>query len=209
MAGYGGMLTVYMLIELSVLSSFIVFAGNQAAWYSQCEMVDGVTITGYFTPIEAEYASEPTVTVTTDTGRTTFRKAFWDDVNIEWAGISLNKGVLGLWQADRDPELEVHTHLPRPLDAQGGALQTFSRLQPFTPGTAASNNLPAGTILRVRTNPATPLWLEPLYQVTDTIGGPHDDTHVDLYMGEGLQAKAATYPVTRLAGTGSICVYQS
>ena len=195
------------MIQLSILSALVILGAANIVFYDQCELQEGVTLTGYFTPVETEYSDDEHTRVKTDAGYRSYRKGFWKDVLIEWVGISEHDGVVGIWEMI-DGKPDAHIDQGTPLDAEGGDLRPYSTGLLFTPGTAASNNLPPGTVLRIVTSDSLPLWMQPLYRVTDTIGGPHDEIHVDLYMGEGLAAKAKTEEVTMLDGTGRICVYQ-
>ena len=195
------------MISLSILSAFVILGVSDFMFYSHCELDDAVTITGYFTPLEREHAEEPTVRVKTESGWRSYREGFWDDVLIEWVGISDHDGVVSIWSYGSDDKPNVYIDLELPMDALGNKLTTFVAGKIFTPGTAASNHLEPGTIIRIIKEPRAPLWTQPLYHVTDTIGGPHDKKHVDLYMGEGLAAKEKTNTVTKLNGSGTICVY--
>ena len=195
------------MVSLSILSALVIFGVSDFMFYSHCQMDDAVTITGYFTPVEVEYAAEPTVRIETESGRREYRKDFWDDLLIEWVGISEHDGVVSIWSYGSDRKPNVYTDLAMPMDALGGLLTTFTAGKIFTPGTAASNHLEPGTVVRVIEQPLAPLWTQPLYHVTDTIGGPNDEKHIDLYMGEGLAAKERANAVTKLSGTGTICIY--
>ncbi len=196
------------MIPLSILSALVIFGVSDFMFYSQCQLDDSVTITGYFTPVEHEYAAEPTVRVETESGWREYRQGFWDDLLIEWVGVSQNDGVVSIWSYGTDGKPNVYTDLAKPMDALGEELVTYVTGKIFTPGTAASNHLEPGTIVRVIENAQAPLWTQPLYRVTDTIGGPNDEKHIDLYMGEGLAAKAKTNTVTKLDASGTICIYQ-
>lgn len=153
------------------------------------------TLTGYFTPIASEYTNPTNTLLPWD-----FLKLFV----VQWMGITERWGVIGLWDSDGDGQVNVHINLPCPLDARGDCLVAYNDSQSDVPGTAASNTLPPGTLLRIG-GPAGNL-----YKITDTIGvtnGHDEDLLIDLYFGEGEQAHDKAKENVKLDGSGQVCVY--
>jgi len=167
---------------------------SPVAQAAECSMRPA-TLTGYFTPIASEYITRPGDIISLD-----FLKLFV----IQWMGITERWGVIGLWDSDGDGKVNLQINLPCPLDAQGDCLVAYDDAEPDQPGTAASNYLEPGTLLRL--GGAT----GDLYKITDTIGVTqgHDETLlIDLYMGEGETALQKARDVNQIDGAGRVCVY--
>jgi len=161
---------------------------------AECSMRPA-TLTGYFTPIASDYVTRPGDIISLD-----FLKLFV----IQWMGITERWGVIGLWDSDGDGRVNLQINLPCPLDAQGQCLVAYDDNQPEVPGTAASNTLAPGTLLRVGGSSG------PLYKITDTIGvtqGHDESLLVDIYYGEGEQAHNVAKENVHLNGAGKVCVY--
>lgn len=184
---------LYVGVAFSV--AVAVYVTTTSVQANSCE-IRPATLTGYFTPIDTDYVKAAGDILPFD-----FLRLFV----VQWMGITERFGVIGLWDSDGDGKVNVHINLPCPLDAHGECLVAYDPNFPDRPGTAASNTLAPGTLLRVGGPTGN------LYKITDTIGvtNGHDESLlIDIYFGEGNSAHEAAKDVVRLNGTGEVCVYK-
>lgn len=144
-------------------------------------------ITAYFTPIESDYASTGTVTISTDKGSRTFYKGFVDEIKIQGSGKTLAGDYLGYWSDS------FHV-MGQPLTSSGVSVQV---------GQIATDT----SLIPYDKKVAVPFLPEPwngkVFTATDT-GPAIVGKHIDVYTGFGLDARKEAF---RITGTGHTVCY--
>lgn len=148
---------------------------------------DGWRVTGYFTPLEEDYAGTGTVDVLTDEGTRTFYKGFVDQVMVQGSGKTVAGDYLGHWGGAFHVSSQPGTSSG--LLAQVGRVATDTDLVPYF------------------TKMAIPLlpepWNEMVFTAADT-GPGVIGKHVDIYTGLGLDAREEAF---RITGTDQMVCY--
>lgn len=147
----------------------------------------GWNITGYYTPVEADF-SGPTQTVTVNGTARAFYSSFLSEVQIEGWGQTKSGDYLGLENA-------VFYSTKSPLNSLD---------QPLKVGDVAVDFavIPAGSNLTIPSIPAP--WNTTKF-VADDSGSGIVGRHVDVYTGLGLAAKQADYALT--SGNQTVCAF--
>ncbi|MEO9362566.1 MAG: discoidin domain-containing protein [Nitrososphaera sp.] len=140
---------------------------------------DGWRITGYFTPLEQDYAGTGTTTVSTDEGTRTFYKGFVGQVLVQGSGKTAAGDYLGHWGGAY--------HLSGQPKTSSGLLVKVGRVATDT------------DIIPYFTKMAIPLlpepWNERTFTAADT-GPGVTGKHVDIYTGLGLGARKEAFRIT-------------
>ncbi len=136
----------------------------------------GWQLTGYFTPLEQDYAPESRQTIHTSDGKSlSLPRDFIDTVKIEGWGKTNAGYYVGQYHS------AWHTS-PQPLDAQGNALRI---------GSIATDKrkIPHGAKVTI------PMLKNHQFTAND-IGTSIRGKHIDIFCGEGREGEARTFKVT-------------
>lgn len=146
----------------------------------------GWRITGYFTPVEADYPEVEVKSINVDGTEKDFPKRFIDVVRMEGWGRTNEGWYLGYYGGRYHRESS-------PKDAAGRDLEVgFVAVDPRLIG--------RGTRLKVENVPEI---AGRIFTAKD-VGGAINERHIDVYCGEGNAARLQTYRVTTDAA--SVCV---
>lgn len=173
----------------NIISPYIIYPGQKlevnALAGKTCS--DGWWITAYFTPIESDYTSTGTVTVSTDKGTRTFYKGFVEEIKIQGSGKTLAGDYLGYWS-------DSFHIMGQPLTSSGVPVQV---------GQIATDTslIPYGKKVAIPFLPGP--WDERVFTATDT-GPAIVGKHIDVYTGFGLEARKEAF---RITGTGHTVCY--
>jgi 3D (Asp-Asp-Asp) domain-containing protein len=185
-------LTLYG-IETSQESEVSSFLGllNLGANY---ECSNGWLVTGYFTPVESDYEGERVkVTVVDPQGtesQRVFYKTFLEDVTIEAFGKSLNGDYIGTFSSGE----EWHSRT-NDVDAVGDDLIAGKTIA------VDPDLISIGTKITIATLPEP--WARYSYVASDE-GGGVQGKHIDVFTGEGEEAKQRTTKITGKNNT--VCI---
>jgi 3D (Asp-Asp-Asp) domain-containing protein len=140
-------------------------------------------ITGYFTPVESDYASR-FIDVNIDKISYKFRESFVDEIKTEGWGKTLSGKYLG-WFDDSFHISEF------PLDAAGNNLELHTVA--IDPSVISPNS-------RIMIPTLPPPWDKVVFLASD-VGTAIIGKHIDVYAGEGKDAREETF---RITGQGNI-----
>jgi 3D (Asp-Asp-Asp) domain-containing protein len=148
---------------------------------SATECTTGWSITGYYRPVESDFNSGQTTTITPDGETTkTFDSEFLDSVRRNGAGKTNEGWYLKYW----DGQYYVRE------------LSTTWDETPTAVGDIATDQelIPTGTTgITVPTLPSP--WNQQVYKASD-IGSAITDKHIDVFTGEGSAARSETFRIT-------------
>ncbi|MEP6925869.1 MAG: hypothetical protein ABI954_15485 [Pyrinomonadaceae bacterium] len=176
--------TIFMFLNKAQTAAHPAFSSISR----QCS--DGWKITGYFTPVEADYATDETTEITVPglTDKLVFSSKFIRAIIIEGWG-KTNAG----WYLGYDHETQKWQKSSAPLDNNGDAL---------TVGMIAADK----SVLQMNSKVSIPSlpsdWGKMIYTATD-IGLTElgevsvKNKHIDVYTGEGKEAERQTFVITR------------
>lgn len=157
------------------LASLVEIESCSAGWY----------ITGYTTPVEAEFGGLNKVVDINDwekseVTRRSLKASFLDAVEKQGWGKTLNGDYIGYWDD------KYHGPSPFPLDSQGNEL---------SPGRVAVDRslIPHGMNVIIPTLPFK--WNETIFLASD-VGPSIVGKHIDVYTGEGSAADAESRKIT-------------
>jgi hypothetical protein len=198
-------LSVRVLIQIFIISGLIGVSVTLLLLHTSLQSKEekifdtngcskGWDITGYFTPVENDY-SGPIQTLqiisNSQIEERTFFKAFLDDVNVEGWGKTLQGDYI-----HPDPDNYKWYSAPIAKDALNNKLAEGK--------TVAVDP----DIIEFRTNLAIPTLKEPWNSFTYIaldIGGGVKGKHVDIYTGEGKNAKEETFRLTSNDDDNKVC----
>ena len=161
--------------------------GYQNADSQQCS--EGWKITGYFTPVEADYPRDGTQEITVRNGKLNFSSKFLRAVITEGWG----KTDAG-WYLGYDHETQKWQRSSEPLDDNGNRLQI---------GMIAADKGVLPSYSKVTISSLADSWGKRAYTVTD-IGLTEfgevsvKNKHIDVYTGEGKEAGQETFAISRV-----------
>ncbi|HEY0460467.1 MAG TPA: 3D domain-containing protein [Pyrinomonadaceae bacterium] len=150
------------------------------------ECSDGWRITGYFTPVETDYASGKLREVDIqDAGKLSFNAEFLDVVfnENEGSGEGWGKTRFGWYLGNYDGKWHKSA---APLDANNS---------PLEPNSVAVDNdlIPNGSFVKI---PDLPAEYSSKTFVANDVGVTVHGKHIDVYTGEGKNAESEMYRVT-------------
>lgn len=148
---------------------------------------DNWRVTGYYTPIEADYKSAEFYTVSVNkAGRISFNRAFVEDTMLEGWGKTRFGWYLGYYNN------QWHRS-DNPLNSQG---------MPLTIGTIATDlsQVEPNSVVNI---PEVEKILNVPQFIAQDVGRAIKDKKIDVYTGEGQQAKRLSIQIT---GKHSICI---
>lgn len=144
--------------------------------FSECGA--GWYITGYFTPVEADYAGK-IIAITVDQKQYKFKEDFVTEIKTEGWGKTISGKYLGWY----DDEFHLADYA---LDAVGNELRVNAiAVDPSI--------IPTGTRIKIPSLPAP--WDQTIFSGTDT-GTAILGKHIDVYTGEGKAALDEAYRIT-------------
>lgn len=148
---------------------------------------DGWRITGYYIPVEGDFAGVVEKISVVGVGEVELPAKFLQATKMEGWGLVATGWYLG-WSGGAWSKAKAA------LNAHG---------KPLELGSAATDRsvIPAGTSFRIASAPSP--WNEQIFVADDT-GGGIVGMHIDIYCGIGKQAEAETLRVT--ANNGRVCV---
>lgn len=168
------MKAVILLVILSFFNSHAAYSSHEescsSAWH----------VTGYFTPIEAEYSQSDKVKIKIEKlGESIHSSAFLKAVKIEGWGKTKAGWYLGRFSNKWHKSNKPLNAMGKPLDI--GSIATDK------------NIIPTGAVLKI---PSLPNALKDQLYVSDDVGSAIKNAHVDIYTGEGRQAEQTTFEIT-------------
>lgn len=173
----------------NILSPYTIYSGQKLEINTLAGKIcgGGWWITAYFTPIESDYASTGTITVSTDEGSRTFYKGFVDEIKIQGSGKTIAGDYLGYWS-------DSFHIMGQPLTSSGvpvqvGQIAVDTSLIPYD----------KKVVIPFLPEP----WNEKVFTATDT-GPAIVGKHIDVYTGFGLDARKEAF---RITGTGHTVCY--
>ena len=143
-------------------------------------------ITGYYTPVESDYSGDFKTVIVDDEVRQ-FKSDFLTDVKQEGWGRTLSGDYLGWYH-------NSYHMSDAALDLKGNILVVES-VAVYT------SVLKLGTILKITTLPHP--WNEVNFKASD-VGPSVDGKHIDVFTGEGEQAKLESYRITNYGN--EVCI---
>ncbi len=140
---------------------------------------NGWHVTGYYTPVEADFSGAPQQIQIQNVGTDNFPGDFLSAVRMEGWGQTRHGWYLGYYSS------RYHKS-DNPLNRRG---------QPLRIGSLAvdEDEIAIGSQVRIINLPAP--WNNQLF-IADDVGGAIQDKHVDVYCGLGRTAQQETYRVT-------------
>jgi 3D (Asp-Asp-Asp) domain-containing protein len=170
--------------SLIVLSLLVIGSQSCASISSQCS--PNWKVTGYYTPVETDYQGTKQTIDVADSGSQNFDSKFIKDVRMEGWGKTRHGWYLGYY-GQRWHKSE------HPKDAYGRDL---------TVGVAAADPKRLSTGKQFYIKSEKQFFKEQYFVVRD-VGQKIKNKHIDIYTGEGTQAKYETWNVT---GHNTICM---
>ena len=140
---------------------------------------NGWQVTGYYTPVEADFSGSPETIRVLGQGSLTFPSDFLKAVRMEGWGRTRSSWFLGFDRGQYVSATSAESALAQPLRI--GSLAVDKREIPF------------GTTVRITGLPAP--WNNQVF-VADDFGSMINSKHVDVYCGEGASAHAETLRIT-------------
>jgi 3D (Asp-Asp-Asp) domain-containing protein len=173
----------FLLLTISALSTSAACT-SFTSLQSGCS--DNWRVTGYYTPVEDDYQGGKQKIKVRNTGMVSIKKTFLRHVKLEGWGKTSNGWYLGYY----DGAWHKSTY---PLNSKGQALQK---------GMVAVDSSMVPLYSRIRI-PGLDLVLGQQIFTASDVGTAVRDKHVDIYTGEGAQAKKLAYDIT---GPNTVCL---
>jgi len=174
---------MFSRVFLLIILSFPLF--NCSIHSQNCS--PGWKITGFYTPLETDYkSSKRTLVDIEQNGKTLLNSEFVEKVMIEGWGKTTQNWYLGFYSGNWHKSEQPLNSLGQPLSIGQVAVDT--------------NNIPKGSLISI---PSIQGAFKNIEFIAVDVGSAIIDQHIDIYTGEGEQAKYKTWNVT---GIHQVCI---
>ncbi len=173
----------FLLLTISALSTSAACTSLTSLQY---DCSDNWRVTGYYTPVEDDYKGRKQKIKVRNAGMVSIKKNFLRHVKLEGWGKTSNGWYLGYY----DGAWHKSTY---PLNSKGQALQK---------GMVAVDSRMDPLYSQIRIPGLGLVFGQQIFTVSD-VGAAVRDKHVDVYTGEGAQAKKLAYNIT---GPNTVCL---